>query len=155
MASTVLAVATLAGSVAAEVPDTVGLLDPASEEWRLCDPAGAVTSFLYGNPGDLPMMGDWDCDGVDPPGLDHRADGSFVFATRTAIIGWVRRSGCDVRPADPGTGYFAETGDMSCSAGSSERERTPGPGSPHFPREVGIPLVNRGLIRKVQGRRPR
>ncbi|MCI0544706.1 MAG: PQQ-dependent sugar dehydrogenase, partial [Actinobacteria bacterium] len=32
----------------------------------------------YGNPGDLPFMGDWDCDGVDTPGLYRQSDG-FVY----------------------------------------------------------------------------
>jgi hypothetical protein len=58
--------------------DTVGLVDPVTGEWRLRDPSGAVTAFFYGNPGDIPFMGDWDCDGVDTPGLYRQSDG-FVY----------------------------------------------------------------------------
>jgi hypothetical protein len=37
-----------------------------------------TTNFFYGNPGDFPMMGDWNCDGVDTPGLYRQSDG-FVY----------------------------------------------------------------------------
>ena len=37
-----------------------------------------VPSFYYGNPGDAPFMGDWDCDGVDTPGLYRQSDG-YVY----------------------------------------------------------------------------
>ena len=39
---------------------------------------GAINSFFYGNPGDLPMVGDWDCDGDETPGLYRQSDG-FVY----------------------------------------------------------------------------
>ena len=58
--------------------DTVGLVDPDSGVWYLRDGPGAVTSFFYGNPGDYPFVGDWDCDGVDTPGLYRQSDG-FVY----------------------------------------------------------------------------
>jgi len=58
--------------------DTVGLVDPESGVWYLRDGAGVVTSFFYGNPGDYPLVGDWDCDGVDTPGLYRQSDG-FVY----------------------------------------------------------------------------
>ncbi len=57
----------------------VGLVDPATGTWYLRDPAsGATTSFYFGNPADEPFMGDWDCDGVDTPGLYRKADG-YVY----------------------------------------------------------------------------
>jgi len=57
----------------------VGVVDPASGVWYLRDPlTGLTTSFYYGNPGDVPMMGDWDGDGVDSPGLYRRSDG-YVY----------------------------------------------------------------------------
>jgi hypothetical protein len=58
--------------------DTVGLVDPATGEWRLREPSGAVNEFFYGNPGDTPFMGDWDCDGVDTPGL-FRVSDAFAY----------------------------------------------------------------------------
>jgi hypothetical protein len=73
-------VVVLAGAGAAEAPaDSVGVVDPATGRWYLRDSAsGATTSFFYGNPGDTPMMGDWDCDGVDTPGL-HRGSDGYVY----------------------------------------------------------------------------
>jgi hypothetical protein len=63
---------------AASADDTVGLIDPEAGLWHLRDGSGAVTGFFYGNPGDFPMMGDWDCDGIDTPGLYRQSDG-FVY----------------------------------------------------------------------------
>lgn len=57
---------------------TVGMVDPDTGLWRLRDSIGVVTSFYYGNPGDLPFAGDWDCDGVDTPGLYRQSDG-YVY----------------------------------------------------------------------------
>ena len=60
----------------AETPeDTVGLVDPATGLWYLQAEDGGVMSFYYGNPRDVPFMGDWDCDGVDTPGLYRQSDG--------------------------------------------------------------------------------
>ena len=62
----------------AATADTIGVVDTTTGVWYLRDGGGATTSFYYGNPGDSPFMGDWDCDGVDTPGLYRRADG-FVY----------------------------------------------------------------------------
>ena len=56
----------------------VGLVDPSRGLWYLRDPDGTVDSFFYGNPGDVPFMGDWDCDGDDTPGL-FRASDAFAY----------------------------------------------------------------------------
>ncbi|HHC09102.1 MAG TPA: hypothetical protein ENK55_10355, partial [Actinobacteria bacterium] len=51
-------------------PHRVGLVDPAQGKWYLYDANGVlVSSFYFGNPGDYPIYGDWDCDGVETPGL--------------------------------------------------------------------------------------
>ena len=56
-----------------------GVVDTESGEWILEDPLGGQsTAFLYGNPGDLPFVGDWDCNGTETPGLYRQADG-FVY----------------------------------------------------------------------------
>jgi hypothetical protein len=55
--------------------DNYGLQDPTTGIWRLRNSVGAVTQFYFGNPGDVPFMGDWDCDGVDTPGLYRQSDG--------------------------------------------------------------------------------
>jgi hypothetical protein len=59
--------------------DGFGIVDAQTGQWYLRDPAnGATTSFFYGDPGDLPMVGDWDCDGDETPGLYRQSDG-FVY----------------------------------------------------------------------------
>jgi len=60
------------------VADTVGLVDSSSGVWYLRNSAGGVTQFFYGNPGDVPFMGDWNCDGVDTPGLFRQSD-AFAY----------------------------------------------------------------------------
>jgi hypothetical protein len=59
-------------------PYSAGLVDPTTGIWYLRDGAGLVTSFFYGNPGDYPFVGDWNCDGVDTPGLYRQSDG-YVY----------------------------------------------------------------------------
>ncbi len=59
-------------------PDTVGVVDQSSGVWSLRDGDGDTFTFFYGNPGDVPFAGDWDCDGVDTPGLYRQSDG-FVY----------------------------------------------------------------------------
>ena len=56
----------------------VGLVDPATGQWHLDTGSGTVATFYYGNPGDVPFMGDWDCDGTDTPGLYRQSDG-YVY----------------------------------------------------------------------------
>jgi hypothetical protein len=42
----------------------------------LYDDAGVMTtSFFYGNPGDYPFMGDWNCNKTETPGLYRQSDG--------------------------------------------------------------------------------
>jgi hypothetical protein len=57
-------------------PHDVGLVDPATGNWHLRQATtGAVTTFAYGVPGDIPFMGDWDCNGTETPGLYRQSDG--------------------------------------------------------------------------------
>jgi len=49
--------------------ERVGLVDTSQGMWHLRHNPDDVTSFFYGNPGDIPFMGDWDCDGIS---VDHR-----------------------------------------------------------------------------------
>jgi Right handed beta helix region len=58
--------------------DGVGVVDTASGEWRLRGPAGDTTYFYYGSPGDIPFVGDWNCNGTETPGLYRQSDG-FVY----------------------------------------------------------------------------
>jgi hypothetical protein len=59
---------------------TVGLVDPDQGLWYLYDDNGVLVKpgFFYGNPGDVPFMGDWDGDGIETPGLYRQSDG-FVY----------------------------------------------------------------------------
>jgi subtilisin family serine protease len=57
---------------------SVGLVDPGAGLWSLRGAAGGSVSFYYGNPGDFPIIGDWDCDGDETPGMYRRSDG-FVY----------------------------------------------------------------------------
>ena len=54
-----------------------GAVDREAGEWIL-DRENGFQSFLYGNPGDYPLMGDWDCDGDETPGLYRQSDG-YVY----------------------------------------------------------------------------
>ncbi|HUO47009.1 MAG TPA: VanW family protein [Acidimicrobiia bacterium] len=58
--------------------EEAGLFDPDTGIWYLRSADGSTTRFFFGNPGDTPFMGDWNCDGVDTPGLYRRSDG-FVY----------------------------------------------------------------------------
>ncbi len=60
------------------LPQPVGLVDPLSGIWRVAGTDGVARVFYYGNPGDYPIMGDWNCDGVDTPGLYRQSDG-YVY----------------------------------------------------------------------------
>ncbi|MGH8872427.1 MAG: hypothetical protein ACRDWS_10670, partial [Acidimicrobiia bacterium] len=55
--------------------DRVGLVDSSQGVWHLRGENGVVNSFFYGNPGDVPFVGDWNCDGIDTPGLYRQSDG--------------------------------------------------------------------------------
>jgi hypothetical protein len=57
--------------------DTVGLVDTSQGVWYLRNSTGVVATFGYGNPGDLPIAGDWDGDGTSTPGLYRQSDGFF------------------------------------------------------------------------------
>ncbi|MGI9648114.1 MAG: L,D-transpeptidase family protein [Acidimicrobiia bacterium] len=62
----------------------VAFVDPTDGRWYLPDGAGDFASFSYGDAGDTPIGGDWDCDGIDSPGR-FRADGYFYL--RNAFVG--------------------------------------------------------------------
>jgi hypothetical protein len=61
------------------------MVDPASGSWTLDSPL-EPTTFFYGDPGDVPFMGDWDCDGVDTPGLFRQSD-AFAYLRNTNTQG--------------------------------------------------------------------
>jgi hypothetical protein len=62
-------------------PWPLAMVDTTSGVWHL-RVLGAVDSFYFGNPGDVPFLGDWDCDGVDTPGLFRQSD-AFAYLRNT------------------------------------------------------------------------
>ena len=80
-------VATVSFKVGADTGHVTGLVDTSQGMWYLYDGAGKLTtSFFFGNPGDVPFMGDWDGDGVETPGLYRQADG-FVYLRNSNSVG--------------------------------------------------------------------
>ena len=71
----------------AEAPaDSIGLVNPTTAEWHLRTSDGAILSFFFGIPGDIPLTGDWDCDGFDTPGVFRPATGQ-VFLRNSSSTG--------------------------------------------------------------------
>lgn len=58
--------------------DEIGFFDPSQGLWHLNTRHGPAASFYFGNPGDYPVVGDWNCDGTDTPGLYRQSDG-YVY----------------------------------------------------------------------------
>ncbi len=68
--------------------DQIGVVD-ADARWRVKDAVASEArdvEFGYGDPGDVPFLGDWDCDGVETPGLYRRSDG-FVYLRNSNATG--------------------------------------------------------------------
>jgi parallel beta-helix repeat protein len=56
----------------------VALVDTSQGMWHLRHNIDDATTFFYGNPDDVPFMGDWDCDGEATPGLFRTSD-AFAY----------------------------------------------------------------------------
>ena len=87
VAGLVAAFFTLAGPASAvvEPEGSFGAVDERTGIWYLYDASNTeTTSFYYGDPGDFPIMGDWDGDGVDTPGLYRQADGYVYLRNKNA-----------------------------------------------------------------------
>ena len=77
--------------------DTVAFVDGSSRFAIHEDlvPSSNIGRFYYGDPGDEPLMGDWDCDGEQTPGMYRRSTGSVYLrdsntegnADRTFVFG--------------------------------------------------------------------
>jgi hypothetical protein len=70
----------------AAATDTVGVVDPDNGYWTLRAENTNTKTIGYGVPQDVPFMGDWDCDGVDTPGLYRRSDG-FAYLRNSNTTG--------------------------------------------------------------------
>lgn len=60
------------------VKNVVGGVEQSTGVWNLFEGSVKSKSFFYGNPGDFPFYGDWDCDGDETPGLYRQSDG-YVY----------------------------------------------------------------------------
>ncbi len=122
-------------------PDTVGVVDQNTGLWSLRDTDGGTFTFYFGNPGDVPFAGDWDCDGVDTPGLYRQSDGfvylrnsntqgiadvSFFFGNPgdVPIAGDFNNDGCDTvsiyRPSQSRVFIVNELGEDGGGLGAAE-----------------------------------
>ena len=68
---------------------TIGLFDPAESRWYLRDADGGTTTFTFGAEGDVPLIGDWDGDGVDTPGVYRPDEGRLAVRNGTEPISFV------------------------------------------------------------------
>ena len=60
----------------------VALFDPATGRWHVRYRDSSINSFYYGTPGDVPLLGDWDCDGTDTVAM-YRPTNGFVYLRNT------------------------------------------------------------------------
>jgi hypothetical protein len=79
----------LAGDFDGDGFDTVSIYRPSNQMFYVINELGvndaglgaAEYGFLFGNPGDQPVVGDWDGDGVDEIGLYRESSGFFYYRT--------------------------------------------------------------------------
>ncbi|MBT8203244.1 MAG: hypothetical protein KJO87_08065, partial [Acidimicrobiia bacterium] len=62
------------------------MFDAATGQWFMNTPEGSIHSFYYGTPGDVPLLGDWDCDGTETVGA-YRPTTGFVYVRDTNDFG--------------------------------------------------------------------
>ncbi len=106
MAGPQLSIQTAGEPPAVPPGDRAAMFDPTSGRWHLRHEDGSVTSFFYGVPGDVPLLGDWDGDGVDSPGMFRPSDGFAYLTNETPSDG-------GVGVGDPAlTFYFGMPGDQ-------------------------------------------
>ena len=78
--------------------------------WDKATSGVIAQSFSYGNPGDVPFSGDWDCDGVETPGLYRQSDG-YVYLRNSNSTGVADVAFFFGNPGDfPLAGDFDEDG---------------------------------------------
>ena len=94
--------------------DTVAFVDNSALFTLYQDlvPSSLVGRFYYGNPGDEPLMGDWNCNGEQTPGMYRRSTGlvylrdsntqgnansQYIFGNPSdiPIVGDFNGDGCD------------------------------------------------------------
>jgi len=90
----------MAQPAVASTKPTVGVYNPNAGQWHLRNSAGAVTSFYFGNPGDIPMIGDWDCNGTETIGIYRQSNGQIYLRN------WNSQGGADL------SFFFGNPGDV-------------------------------------------
>lgn len=83
-----------AASAAASRPlgaaDGVGLFEPESGTWYLRNRVGGTTRITgFGRPGDVPLVGDWDGDGVDTPAVYRGAEGRLLVRNTASSVAFL------------------------------------------------------------------
>ncbi len=68
-------------------PSTVGVQDPSTGIWTLQTHDGSTEEFYYGDPNDIPFIGDWNGDGIETVGLYRKSVG-FLFLRYTNTQGY-------------------------------------------------------------------
>ncbi len=71
---------------AAEGRDVAAYVDAGSRFYRPTVLGGAPEWFYFGLPDDVPLMGDWDCNGTRTPAM-YRASNGFVYLTNANEFG--------------------------------------------------------------------
>ncbi|MDH3605742.1 MAG: DUF3048 domain-containing protein [Acidimicrobiia bacterium] len=66
--------------------DRVALVEP-SGKWHIPVPGSVDYTFTFGSPGDIPLLGDWDGDGIDTPGTYRPAQGSARLTNAIPPLG--------------------------------------------------------------------
>jgi hypothetical protein len=110
----------LAGDFDGDGFDTLSLYRPSEQRVYIIDELGendgglgaAEYDFLFGNPGDQPVVGDWDGDGIDEIGL-HRESTGFFYYRDTLTTG---NADGEFYFGDPGDGLVA--GDWGVADGA-------------------------------------
>ncbi len=67
-------------------PDTIGVYNPAASQFRLrnSNSPGAIDQLInFGQPGDIPVVGDWNGDGIKDAGVFRPSTGQFIIKRLT------------------------------------------------------------------------
>ncbi len=90
------------------VPDVVLLVEP-NGRWHIRQEGSPDRTFWYGAPGDIPLFGDWNGDGIDTPGMWRQGPGGgFAYLTDTLPDdGEVAVAEFDFFFGNPGDAVFA------------------------------------------------
>ncbi|MFO7699585.1 MAG: hypothetical protein R6W79_03135, partial [Acidimicrobiia bacterium] len=59
--------------------DQVAAVDQSQGLWHLRNDDGSSTSFYFGDPGDIPIFGDWNGDSEMTPGVYRQSDGRIYL----------------------------------------------------------------------------